>query len=120
MIIHKIITNNHLNLNVSYGQISQKFSILNNKLNTCFSFEVEVSPFAIRRLLSTGHSLGLRPSGMFSNTRGLRMDNVLPLSNKASIGIPHTSTLINIPFSSMDLALVVGLSSLTSIHVAET
>ena len=84
-----------------------------------FPLGVEVSPFAIRRLLSTGLNLGLRPSGIFSNTRGLRTDNVLPVSNKASIGIPHTSTLINRPFSSMDLALVVGLSSSVSIHVAE-
>ena len=63
----------------------------------------------MRKLLSTGVILGLHLSGIFSNIWGLNTLKVLPVSRRASTGIPNTSTEINNPFSFGGGALDLGL-----------
>ena len=58
-----------------------------------------MSPFAIRKVFSTGVTWGLGSSGIFSNISGLSTDIVLPVSRRASTKIPKTYTVINKPFS---------------------
>ena len=69
-----------------------------------------MSPFAIRRVFSTGVTWGLDSSRIFSKTSGLSTDIVLPVSRRASTEIPKTFTVINKPFSFRTGGCSVGLS----------
>ena len=75
------------------------FSIVT--LQQAFPLGVDVSPFAMGKLLSTGVVWGLHVLGIFSKTLGLNTDRVLPVSKSASAstGMPNTYTGINRPFS---------------------
>ena len=102
MRVHKVIPNNHGNFDIRDSQLRPKFCIVNGDITTGLSLGSR--RIAICHALLTGVILCLHLSGIFSNIWGLSRLKVLPVSRRASTGIPNTSTKIN--SGALDLGLL--------------